>query len=213
MTNSFSILHVAEYLKRLGLKISQVDRSQNTIELTFRGEQGQWHMIAGIHHSGNASKLMLIVPQIGIISEQKRLECLEALLAVNYRIAMGKFGLDLTDGEVRLEESIPLADQKITFEQFRLAFSALVQTVAIYHDLLHRITDGDQSPQEALQACENEFFAQAPDESDFGLTASMAQVTETPLQTTTSQDQEEPPELDVNEVLEEVARLLGRHTE
>ncbi|GER89289.1 hypothetical protein KDW_34510 [Dictyobacter vulcani] len=211
MTNSFSILHVAEYLKRLGLKISQVDRSQHTIELTFRGEQGQWHMITGIHHSGNASKLMLIVPLIGTVSEQKRLECLEALLAVNYRIAMGKFGIDLNDGEVRLEESIPLADQKITFEQFRLAFSALVQTVAIYHDLLPRIIEGNQTPEDALQSCENEFFAQAPDESDFGLTAAMAQITETPEQSTTPQHEQ--PELDVNEVLEEVARLLSRYPE
>lgn len=31
-------------------------------------------------------------------------------MADNYRIAMGKFGLDLDDGEVRLEESIPLAN-------------------------------------------------------------------------------------------------------
>lgn len=211
MTNSFSILHVAEYLKRLGLKISQVDRSQHTIELTFRGEQEQWHMITGIHHSGNASKLMLIVPQIGIVGEEKRLECLEALLAVNYRIAMGKFGIDLNDGEVRLEESIPLADQKITFEQFRLAFSALVQTVAIYHDLLSRITEGNQTAEDALQSCENEFFAHVPDESDFGLTASMIQVTDTPEQPEDTQyDQSE---LDVNEVLEEVARLLSKYPE
>ncbi|GHO84609.1 YbjN domain-containing protein [Dictyobacter formicarum] len=211
MTNSFSILQVAEYLKRLGLKISQVDRSQNTIELAFHDEHGQWQMIVGIHHSGNASKLMLIVPQIGIVTEQKRLECLEALLAVNYRIALGKFGIDLADGEVRLEESIPLADKGIPFEQFRLAFSALMQTVSIYHNLLPRIIYRRQSAQEALQDCENEFFAQAPDNIEVTLPAIQTQVTEAISSDETLPIEE--PELDVNEVLEEVARLLSRPQE
>ncbi|GCE20352.1 YbjN domain-containing protein [Dictyobacter kobayashii] len=211
MTNSFSILQVAEYLKRLGLKISQVDRSQNTIELAFHDEHGQWQMIVGIHHSGNASKLMLIVPHIGTVTEQKRLECLEALLAVNYRIALGKFGLDLADGEVRLEECIPLADKSIPFEQFRLAFSAIMQTVSIYHDLLPRIIYGHQSAKDALQDCENEFFAQTHDETDFSLPAIQTQVVET--STNNEMLQMEESELDVNEVLEEVARLLGKHQE
>src|SRR2546430_17329801 len=96
-------------------------------------------MVIGIHQKGNASKLILIVPHVGTATSRKRLECLEALMAVNYRIAIGKFGLDLEDGEVRLEETIPLANNSISFEQFRLAFSAIMQTASIYRSEKRRV--------------------------------------------------------------------------
>jgi hypothetical protein len=208
MADSFSILHVAEYLKRLGLKFPQVNDTQNTIELTFTSEYGQWRMIVGIHHSGSASKLMLIAPNLGTVTAQKRLACLEALLTVNYRIALGKFGIDPADGEVRLEESIPLAEQSVSFEQFRLAFSALIQTVSIYQDLLPRIIYGDISAHEAIKACEDGFFNHTHHETEMHTSMTMAYVLE--RQTTNSVKDEEASELDVDEVLAEVAFLFKK---
>lgn len=207
MINSFSILHVAEYLRQLGLKFNQVDDAQNTIDLTFNGKHGQWRMIVGIHHSEAASKLLLVAPNIGTITTQRRLECLEALLAVNYRIALGKFGLDLTDGEVRLEESIPLAEQSITFEQFRLAFSALIQTVSIYQNLLPRIISSNVSAQEAIQACEDDFF----DKDDHATSTKIAQVSE--YHPDSAEKNAEASELNIEEVLAEVERLFTKREE
>jgi hypothetical protein len=207
MINSFSILHVAEYLKQLGLKFNQVDDVQNTIDLTFNGKHGQWHMIVGIHHSGGASKLMLIAPNLGTLATQRRLECLEALLMVNYRIALGKFGLDRTDGEVRLEENIPLAEQSITFEQFRLVFSALIQTVSIYQDLLPRIISSHVSAQEAIQACEDDFF----NKNDHDTSTKIAQVSED--QPSSAAQNEETSELNIEDVLAEVERLFKKRQE
>jgi hypothetical protein len=211
MADSFSILHVAEYLKRLGLKFPQVKDAQTTIDLTFTSEYGQWRMIVGIHHSGGASKLMLIAPNLGTVTAQKRLACLEALLTVNYRIALGKFGLDPADGEVRLEESIPLAEQSISFEQFRLAFSALIQTVSIYQDLLPRIIYGDISAQEAIKACEDDFFNNAHHEKEMHTSTTMAHITE--HQTTNSVKDEEVSELNIDEVLAEVELLFKKPQE
>src|SRR5205085_10917575 len=102
----------------------------------------------------------LVVLHFSTLAGTKRLECLEALMAVNYRIALGKFGVDLTDGEVRLEESIPLANNNLTFEQFRLAFGAMMQTVSLYHSLLSRIIYGNASVQEALRGCEQDYLQQ-----------------------------------------------------
>src|SRR5579883_3173673 len=127
MADSFGFPHILEYLERLGLRIGQVNYEQELVELGFHGNHGQWRMIIGIQQSGDVRKLMLIAPHIGTVTTKKRLECLEALMAVNYRIALGKFGLDLDDGEVRLEETIPLADHDISFKQFQLAFSAIMQ--------------------------------------------------------------------------------------
>src|SRR2546429_9895624 len=142
MAESFGIPHLKEYLTRMGLRLANVDLEQEIIELAFHGNHGQWRMIVGIQQSGEVRKLMLIAPHIAVVNKKKRLECLEALMAVNYRIAMGKFGIDLEDGEVRLEEAIPLAGGSITFEQFQLALGAMMQTVAMYHGLLPRIVYG-----------------------------------------------------------------------
>src|SRR6266700_4946268 len=168
MAESFVIPHLKEYLTRMGLRLANVDLEQEIIELAFHGNHGQWRMIVGVQQSGEVRKLMLIAPHIAAVTKKKRLECLEALMAVNYRIAMGKFGLDLEDGEVRLEEAIPLASGSITFEQFQLALGAMMQTVAMYHSLLPRIVYGDLSVQDALEACEREFLQEmdAEDEED-----------------------------------------------
>jgi len=154
MGDDFGISQLVEYLTGMGLHLANIDHEQEIIELAFHGNHGQWRMIVGIQQCGEVRKLMLIAPHIGALTKKKRLECLEALMAVNYRIAMGKFGLDLEDGEVRLEEAIPLAGGSITFEQFQLALGAMMQTVAMYHSLLPRIVYGNLSVQDALEACE-----------------------------------------------------------
>jgi hypothetical protein len=205
MTESFGIPQLTEYLTRMGLKMARIDREQELIELAFHSSHGQWRVIVGIQQSGDAKKLMLIAPHIGIVTLKKRLECLEALMAVNYRIAIGKFGLDLIDGEVRLEETIPLANNAITFEQFQLAFGAVMQTVAIYQDLLPRIVYKDMSVQDALNACEHDFFetsSQIPSPAQSLMISSEQRIEGRPTEL------DDLSELDVEDVLAEVVRLL-----
>ena len=209
MAENFGIPQLVEYLEQMGLRIANVDQEQEIIELAFHGNHGQWRMIVGIQQRGEVRKLMLIAPHIGAIAKKKRLECLEALMAVNYRIAMGKFGLDLDDGEVRLEEAVPLADGSITYEQFQLALGAMMQTVAMYHSLLPRIIYGNLSVLEALDACEKEFLQDmdiselADDELDESDESSQSIAQQSPY----------PPQLDVNDVLAEISRMLEERKE
>ena len=214
MAENFGIPQLVEYLEQMGLRIANVDQEQEIIELAFHGNHGQWRMIVGIQQRGEVRKLMLIAPHIGAITKKKRLECLEALMAVNYRIAMGKFGLDLDDGEVRLEEAVPLADGSVTFEQFQLALGAMMQTVAMYHSLLPRIIYGNLSVLEALDACEKEFLQDMDmdiselAEGELGETSqSIAQ------QSQQSQYPQNSPELDVSDVLAEISRMLEERKE
>jgi len=204
MSDGFGIPQIMIYLSKMGLKIAHVNQEQEIIELAFHGDHGQWRMIVGIQQSGEVRKLMLIAPHIGTVTTRKRLECLEALMAVNYRIAMGKFGLDLDDGEVRLEEVIPLANNDLTFEQFQLAFGAIIQTASMYHSLLPRIIYGDLSVQDALQRCEQEFFQEKRQSEP-------ASTTLIPQEVTGAID--ELPELDVNDVMAEVTRLFEERKE
>jgi hypothetical protein len=202
MADSFGIPQLIDYLTQMGLRIANVDHEQEIIELSFHGDNGQWRLIVNIQQSDDIRKLMLIVPHIGTVTTKKRLECLEALLAVNYRIAMGKFGIDLVDGEVRLEEAVPLANAGITQEQFQLVFSAMMQTVAMYHSLIPRIIYGNLTTQQALEACEQEFFQEVEGMQEIADIPGEIKVTNALTET------DSPPELDVHDVLAEVRRLL-----
>ena len=206
MTGPFGIPQITSYLTQMCLKMAHVDYEREVVELAFHGSHGQWRMIVGFQQQGEARKLMLIAPHIGTVTTKRRLECLEALMAVNYRIAVGKFGLDLEDGEVRLEEAIPLGLHSITFEQFQLAFGALMQTVAMYHSLLPRIVYGNLSVLEALTACEQEFASQTE----------VAEDSHTQTEPLSDASQEVPTEqgkqgIDLKDVLAEVSRIFEEH--
>src|SRR3989441_12146379 len=207
MADSFGIPQLMDYLTQMGLRVANVDQKQEIIELAFHGNNGQWRMIINIQQSDEVRKLMLIVPHISCVTAKKRLECLEALLAVNYHIAMGKFGLDLDDGEVRLEEAVPLANSSITLEQFQLVFRAMMQTVAMYQSLIPRIIYGNLTTQQALEACEEDFFQEIEDMQEITGIAGEIKVTQALTET------DSPPELDIYDVLAEVRRLLDEPKE
>ena len=207
MADSFGIPQIIDFLTHMGLCIANVDQDEEIIELAFHGDNGQWRLIVNIQQSEEIRKLMFIVPHIGTITTKKRLQCLEALLAVNYRIAMGKFGIDLADGEVRLEEAVPLAKSGITEDQFQLVFSAMMQTAAMYHSLIPRIIYGNLTTQQALQACEEDFFQEIEHMQEIDGTIGEVKVTQVLSETNS------PLELDVHDVLAEVKRLLGETKE
>jgi len=207
MADSFGIPQLVDYLTNMGLSIASVDQEQEIIELAFRGDNGQWRLIVHIQQSEEIRKLMFIVPHFGTITTKKRLQCLEALLAVNYSIAMGKFGIDLEDGEVRLEEAVPLANSGITEDQFQLVFSAIMQTAAMYHSLIPRIIYGNLTTQQALEECEEDFFQEIENMQDIDGSTGEIKVTQALSETNS------PPELDVHDVLAEVKRLLGESKE
>lgn len=206
MADTFGIPQIEEYLTQMGLRLANVDRGQEIIELAFHGNHGQWRMIVGLQQRGEVRKLMLIAPHIATVTKKKRLECLEALMAVNYRIAMGKFGLDLDDGEVRLEEAVPLANTSISFEQFQLAFGAMIQTVTMYHSLLPRIIYGNMTAQEALMACEQEFFTEME-------TSELVDLYHQPELVDAGVEPGNSAELDINDVLAEIRRMFEDHKE
>jgi hypothetical protein len=207
MADSFGIPQIVDYLNHMGLCIANVDQDQEIIELAFHGDNGQWRLIVNIQQSEEIRKLMFIVPHIGTITTKKRLQCLEALLAVNYRIAMGKFGIDLEDGEVRLEEAVPLANSGITEDQFQLVFSAMMQTAAMYHSLIPRIIYGNLTTQQAIEACEEDFFQEIEHMQETDDTTGEVKVTQAISETNSTL------ELNVHDVLAEVRRLLGESKE
>ncbi len=219
MANSFGISQVTDYLAQMGVQIATLNPTLEMVELAFHGNQGQWRLIVSVQQTGQTRRLVFVAPHISTVTRKRRLVCLEALMAVNYRIAMGKFGLDLDDGEVRLEESVPLANDSITFEQFQVAFRAMVQTVAMYYSLIPRIIYGDLSAQEALQACEQDFFQEEglleadPDDEESPEVEEAGGETPTISPSQPEPESDQKPELNVQDVMAEVHRLLEERKE
>ena len=102
---------------------------------------------------------------------------------------------------------MPLANSGITEDQFQLVFSAMMQTAAMYHSLIPRIIYGDLTTQQALEACEEDFFQEFEHIQEVDSTTGEVKVTQVLGETSS------PPELDVHEVLAEVKRLLGESKE
>ena len=200
MTAPFGVPQIVEYLTRMNLKIARVDHEREVVELAFHGEHGQWRMILGLQQSGETRKLLLIVPHAGTVTTKRRLECLEALMCVNYRIALGKFGLDMEDGEVRLEEAIGIGTLGVSYEQFYLVFHAIMQTMAMYHALLPRIVYGNLGVKEAIETCEQEFLKSLESGKKIDI-ASDSQITPE-LQDT------ENTELNLDDIMDEVTRIF-----
>jgi hypothetical protein len=194
MAERFGVPQVLAYLAHMGIRVARIDDEQEFIELAFYGEHGKWRMIVGFQQNGEARKLMFLIPQFGTVEKEQRLACLEALMSVNYRIALGKFGMDIGDGEIRLEEVIPIADQGMSIEQFQLAFGSLLQVAVIYQKLLSHITVDQLPIEEALEVCEQEFVEITGEAEDV-------------LNQEQTKD-EDAPELNLDEVMEEVNRLL-----
>ncbi len=212
MADPFGIPQITSYLTCMGLKMAHVDYERELVELAFHGNHGHWRMIIGFQQSGESRKLLLIAPHIGAVTTKRRLECLEALMSVNYRIAVGKFGIDLDDGEVRLEEAIPLGLHSITSEQFQLVFGALMQTVAMYHSLLPRIVYGHPSVVEAIRVCEQEFLQQTEQASDTGAqTETLFDVSQEACTEGSTEGRLAKVEIDLNDVLEEVTRIFDEN--
>ena len=202
MTAPFGIPQLVDYLTRMNLKIARVDHEREVVELAFHGEHGQWRMILGLQQNGETRKLLMIVPHVGTVTTKRRVESLEALMAVNYRIALGKFGFDPEDGEVRLEDAIGIGTQGVSFEQFYLVFHALMQTMAMYSSLLPRIVYGNVTVKDAIQECEQEFLMTL----ESGKKADADPTSHTMLES-------EPhnAELDLNDIMAEVSRIFDEH--
>jgi hypothetical protein len=83
----------------------------------------------------------------------------------------------------------------------------MMQTAAMYHSLIPRIIYGNLTTQQALDACEEDFFQEIEDMQEItGITGEI-KVTQALIES------DSPPELDVYDVLAEVRRLLNEPKE
>jgi hypothetical protein len=208
VSEDFRMTDVVSYLTRLGLRVASVDERQGVAELVFHDELGQWQLLI-ILQAGPplGRRLLFIVPHLSILPQRRRRSCLEALMSLNYTLPLGRFGLDLEDGEVRFSASVYLGEERLSLPAFRQHLEGVIQTIVIYHSLLPRIIYGHCTARAALTACEQAFLESYEGERLFWQERPGSEQGQTQDETETDASPSAP-ELDAAEVLAEIRRML-----
>lgn len=89
------------YLQRESLKVA--DQGDNHLLLRFSGEHGDQRML--LHLEGNLLQ-SFVFPAIKV-AEGSRPDIAVAITRANYGLKLGKFELDMNDGELRYQVALP----------------------------------------------------------------------------------------------------------
>ena len=104
--------NLAAQLSRLGLPVTR-DSRRGCLRATLDLEPGRFELL--VWHDSQDGDLLLLTPYFLRAPRESgppgaRTRLLEALLALNFELALGSFELDPADGEVRFRLSWPLGD-------------------------------------------------------------------------------------------------------
>lgn len=74
-----------------------------------------------------------------------------AIAYLNYRLLLGKFAFDPSDGEVRFSVDLPIEENSFTLEQFVHCLGAIVHSVEKYAPALRKFAQGEQTTKEFME--------------------------------------------------------------
>lgn len=144
---------LAEYFTRKGWKY-RVDRDNNAIRADFDVRGGNVRLSARV--DPDSETVSFIVQGVGQITENRKAECLEALMHINYSTVLGKYTRDATDGEITYELSVPINQNDFGYEQFLRCMLVALGTVNRYGFLIPKIVFGRMEPLKAIEDEEQE---------------------------------------------------------
>jgi hypothetical protein len=73
-----------------------------------------------------------------------------AMSYINYRIILGKFAYDPSDGKVRFSVDVPIDQNTFTYEQFTHTMGVVIKTVERYAPILRRIVAGELTAEQFI---------------------------------------------------------------
>jgi hypothetical protein len=140
---------LAQCHERAGLKYRRV-AERNSIESDHSAFNGVYHVVWRVV----GDLLTVNVPNVDKVPDQAQLPCLEALLAVNYSLLIGRFAYDPRDGEVCFRAGLSLANGTLTQQQFEHLLSAALGSADTYSAALKEIVWAKARPQDAIAHAE-----------------------------------------------------------
>jgi hypothetical protein len=144
---------LADYFAQKGWKY-RVDRDNNAIRADFDVRGGNVRLSARVN--SDSETVSFIVQGVGQVTDNRKAECMEALMHINYSTVLGKYTRDANDGEVTYELAVPINGTTFTYEQFLRCMLVALGTVNRYGYLLPKIVFGKMEPLKAIEDEENE---------------------------------------------------------
>jgi len=144
---------LADYFAQKGWKY-RVDRDNNAIRADFDVRGGNVRLSARVN--SDSETVSFIVQGVGQITDNRKTECMEALMHINYSTVLGKYTRDANDGEVTYELAVPINGTTFTYEQFLRCMLVALGTVNRYGYLLPKIVFAKMEPLKAIEDEENE---------------------------------------------------------
>ena len=128
--------------------------SDGVLQMTFRGENGQWMCFAQAREELRQFIFYSVCPVT--IAADKRLAIAEFITRANYGLIIGNFELDFDDGELRYKTSLDVEAADLTSGLIRPVVYANVITMDRYLPGALAILYGNTLPVEAISRAEND---------------------------------------------------------
>lgn len=138
-----SIKEVAKHLDHLGWRY-QMDEKRNTILSGASGDNGTYMMIITLQQNNTLLILMPCAKASGL-PKSKLAELDETLLNLNYRLAVGAFERDSSDGDIRFRVGFPAEDGP-SREQMTHMLMAVCLSVDKHSPEIQRLIHGGNAP-------------------------------------------------------------------
>ncbi len=146
---------IGQYLAKLGISHQVVGDTgeQSVVICVMPAVTGTFMVVI----EGNAEQRLLHVRVGAILKaplDETPADRLSGLLlvmsSINYRLPMGAFGFDPSDGEVALSCSVPIDSNDLRFEDFRHVMLALTGVLDKHAAELRSVADGSMQAEEVL---------------------------------------------------------------
>jgi hypothetical protein len=125
-----------------------LDEAKHTIRWVVTGDHGTITVVVG--WEGEAQRVFIRVPNITTVPKEKHVPAAVLSTMINWKLAIGDFELDFTDGEVAFRNNLTVGDGQLGQKQLETV--CMGSAVAVDHFLpaFQRLLWSDASPEEAL---------------------------------------------------------------
>jgi hypothetical protein len=144
---------LGQFLEEDGWYPQRLD-DKTIYRVSFGGKNGQTVCFAQVRVDLEQFLFYVIAPIKA--PEEKRLAVAEFITRANYRLRIGNFELDFSDGEVRYKSSIDFEGETLTPGLIKMAIYPAVQTMDRYLPGLMSTIYGDKAPAEAVAEIEGD---------------------------------------------------------
>lgn len=149
---SSGLRNVINHLEKHDLK-HEVEWEAGLVRTGFGMKNAKFNCVIEVNDRDNLVQITGLIPLQ--VPSQKRRDVCELLTLVNWRLALGKFQMDMDDGELRFQGSAPYTQGNLADEVIHHLIGSCVIPVDDFFPAIAAVTFGGKSPKAAFDAVLN----------------------------------------------------------